>query len=82
MGLFLYFLFLSCYLLIIFLRRKRQQIYHFLLTHMSDEHKFQLSAKLCQDVLAAVVDDVIPFDVETSALLQDTLVILASKVSH
>ena len=48
---------------------------------MTDEHKFQLTAKLNQDVLAGVVDDVMPFDVETGALLQDTLVILSSKVN-
>ncbi len=29
---------------------KRMTIYTFLLSHMSDEHRFQLAAKLCQEV--------------------------------
>lgn len=29
----------------------RKKIYQFLLMHMSDEHKFQLTIKLCQEVL-------------------------------
>ena len=47
---------------------------------MSDEHRFQLTAKLCQDVLAAVVDGTIPFVPDANPLLQDTLAVLSSKV--
>ena len=30
--------------------RKRQELYLFMLKHMTDEQKFQLSGKLCQEV--------------------------------
>ena len=33
-----------------FIRRKRQELYLFMLKHMTDEQKFQLSGKLCQEV--------------------------------
>ena len=29
---------------------KRRSLYSFLLTHLIDEHRFQLTAKLCQEV--------------------------------
>ncbi len=35
---------------------KRMAIYTFLLSHMADEHRFQLAAKLCQEVSSHSVD--------------------------
>ncbi|KAI0221272.1 Condensin-2 complex subunit D3 [Lamellibrachia satsuma] len=60
-------------------REKRLHIYKVLLENMTDEQKFQLTGKLCSEVLAAVVDEVIPLDADTSTILQDTLSILSSK---
>ena len=47
---------------------------------MTDEQKFNLCGKLCHDVLGGVVDDVIPYDADSSAILQDTFTILCCKV--
>ncbi|XP_071500786.1 condensin-2 complex subunit D3-L-like [Diadema antillarum] len=58
---------------------KRMTIYRFMLSHMTDEHRFKLTAKLIQEVLGAFVDGVLPLNEETSALLKDTLHILCSK---
>ena len=54
----------------------RQHLYAFMLQHMTDEQKFNLSAKLNQEILAGVVDGIIPLDSEGVIILQDTLVIL------
>ena len=51
-----------------------------MLENMTDEQRFQLTAKLCSEVLAPVVDGLVTFDPEAAAVLQDTLVVLASKV--
>ena len=61
--------------------RKRQFIYCMMLEHMTDEHRFQLTAKVVQEVLGGIVDGIIPLDSDTSALLQDALAILCSKVT-
>ncbi|XP_067654633.1 condensin-2 complex subunit D3-L-like isoform X2 [Haliotis asinina] len=58
---------------------KRLKLYLFMLEHMSDDHRFQLSAKICQDILASAVDGVLPLDGESTAVLQDALTILGSK---
>ena len=55
-------------------------IYRFLLEHMTDEHRFQLTAKLCQDVLADVADGTLRLEIDSIPLLQDTLAVLSSKV--
>ena len=34
---------------------KRKHLYTFLLSNMTDEHRFQLTAKLCQEVSITVV---------------------------
>ncbi|XP_065903031.1 condensin-2 complex subunit D3-L-like isoform X3 [Dysidea avara] len=58
---------------------KRRELYQFMLKHMTDEQKFQLSAKLCQEVLGAMVDNILPFDDATFPLIRDALFVLASK---
>jgi condensin-2 complex subunit D3 len=45
---------------------------------MSEEQKFQITAKLCQEVLAAIVDGGLPLQSSTE-VLSDTLAILGSK---
>lgn len=57
---------------------KRLVIYSTLLQHMSDEQRFQLTAKLCRDILAEAVDERIPLDSSGAAVVRDTLVILCS----
>ncbi|PVD33732.1 hypothetical protein C0Q70_04992 [Pomacea canaliculata] len=57
----------------------RLKLYHFMLEHMEDEHRFQLTAKISQEVLGAVVDGILPLDEESHDLLQDALDILSSK---
>mmetsp|Transcript_31409 Transcript_31409/g.61213 ORF Transcript_31409/g.61213 Transcript_31409/m.61213 type:complete len:1474 (+) Transcript_31409:38-4459(+) len=60
--------------------KRRMAIYRFLLGFMSDEQKFHVTAKLCQDVLGGVVQgDMSLDDANTSQVIQDTLTILASK---
>jgi condensin-2 complex subunit D3 len=56
----------------------RMTIYKFLLENISDEHRFQITAKLCQDVLGGVVDEVIPLNSNSSNVLADTLAVLCS----
>ncbi|XP_046375579.2 condensin-2 complex subunit D3-like isoform X1 [Haliotis rufescens] len=58
---------------------KRLKLYLFMLEHMTDEHRFQLSAKICQDILGSAVDGVLPLEGESTAILQDALAILGSK---
>ena len=35
-------------------REQRMRLYTFLLSHMADPHRFQLTAKLCQEVCVCV----------------------------
>ncbi|XP_044174621.1 condensin-2 complex subunit D3-like isoform X3 [Acropora millepora] len=58
---------------------KRLHIYQFMLSHMGDEDKFNLTGKLCQEVLAAFTDDTIQLDQDSGAVLKDALLILSSK---
>ncbi|KAJ8299265.1 hypothetical protein KUTeg_023325 [Tegillarca granosa] len=58
---------------------KRLKLYLFMLDNMTDEHRFHLTAKICQVILGGVVDGIIPLNTESSALLQDSLHILSSK---
>lgn len=61
-------------------KRKRQAIYKIMLQHMTEEQKFNTTAKLCQDVLGGVVDGLISLDSPTASdLIQDTLEVLMSK---
>lgn len=48
---------------------------------MSDEDRFNLTGKLCQEILGGVADGVIPMDKESGALIKDALKVLSSKVS-
>ena len=41
--------------------------------------RFQLTAKLCQEVLGGVVDGAVPLDDESAGVVRDTLAILISK---
>lgn len=47
--------------------RKRQAIYKIMLQHMTEEQKFNTTAKLCQDVLGGVVDGLISLDSPTAS---------------
>nr|XP_002122760.1 condensin-2 complex subunit D3 isoform X2 [Ciona intestinalis] len=58
---------------------KRMEIYEFLLENMIDEHRINLTMKLCEDVLGAVVDKVIPLNKETQHILTDCLAVLCCK---
>ncbi|KAK7500453.1 hypothetical protein BaRGS_00008360, partial [Batillaria attramentaria] len=60
-------------------RGNRLKLYRFMLEHMEDEHRFNLTAKISQEVLGAFVDGILPFDEDSHNLLQDTLAILSSK---
>jgi condensin-2 complex subunit D3 len=58
---------------------ERMKLYRFMMEHMSDEHRFQTTYKLCQDILNGCVEGSVKLN-GTSAyeLLQDTLACLAS----
>lgn len=58
---------------------QRYELYIFLLSHMADEHRFQLTAKLCHEVLGSVVDEIIPLDEDSVPIIKDTLMILSCK---
>ncbi|XP_078481505.1 condensin-2 complex subunit D3-L isoform X2 [Ciona intestinalis] len=58
---------------------KRMEIYEFLLENMIDEHRINLTMKLCEDVLGAVVDKVIPLNKETQHILTDCLAVLCCR---
>ena len=59
---------------------KRMEIYAFLLNHMTDEQRFQLTAKLCQEVIGGILDRAITMEGDDSMwLVKDTLAILACK---
>ncbi|RDD41814.1 Condensin-2 complex subunit D3 [Trichoplax sp. H2] len=60
-------------------RSRRQRIYEFLLSHMPDEQKFHLNAKICQEVLGAFVDETMQLNEMTFNVLKDTFTILRSK---
>jgi len=58
--------------------KKRSLIYHVFLSHMTDEEKFQMQAKLVNEVLNSVVEGVIKID-DAKDIILDTLDILSSK---
>ena len=57
---------------------RRAIVYDSLCCQLSDESKLLTASKLCQDVLAAVVDGSLPLNERTSPVVHDTLTILAS----
>ncbi|KAI3649176.1 hypothetical protein MP228_007030 [Amoeboaphelidium protococcarum] len=62
------------------MQQKRMEVYSFALQHMSDEHRFLLTKKLCTDILKAYVDDAIGLVEECDkSVLIDTLHVLACK---
>ncbi|KAI2668597.1 Condensin-2 complex subunit D3 [Labeo rohita] len=58
---------------------KRFRIYKFLLKNFTDEQRFNITTKICQDILATFVDSELPLDSEGSELLADTFDILSLK---
>nr|XP_058971616.1 condensin-2 complex subunit D3-L-like [Pocillopora verrucosa] len=58
---------------------KRYTIYQFMLSHMSDEGRFNLTGKLCQEVLGGFTDGDITLDPDSASVLKDALLILSSK---
>lgn len=58
---------------------KRFRIYRFLLKNFTDEQRFSITTKVCQDILASFVDSELPLDSEGSELLADTFDILSLK---
>ncbi|XP_027044721.1 condensin-2 complex subunit D3-like [Pocillopora damicornis] len=58
---------------------KRYTIYQFMLSHMSDEGRFNLTGKLCQEVLGGFTDGDITLDSDSASVLKDALLILSSK---
>ncbi|XP_076344114.1 condensin-2 complex subunit D3-like [Tachypleus tridentatus] len=57
-------------------QEKRMTLYRFMLENINDEERFYLNLKLCQDVLGAVTDGIIPLSQESEGLIQDALAIL------
>lgn len=65
---------------------QRARLYQFLLQHMTDEQKLQISMKLCTEILEEVTDGKLPLcdnpsqitDDGTEAVLKDTFAILCS----
>ncbi|XP_065191114.1 condensin-2 complex subunit D3-L-like isoform X1 [Sycon ciliatum] len=55
---------------------KRRKIYQFLLQHMTDEQRFGITAKLCQEVLSSFVDGTLSLKNGGSDVLADALYIL------
>jgi len=53
--------------------RKRHTIYKLLLQHMTDEQKLNITAKLCQDVLGAVVDGIMPLEADSDVSVHSNM---------
>ena len=60
-------------------KEKRMRIYKFLLEHFTDEQRFNVTSKICLNILACFTDGILPMDMEASELLSDTFDILNSK---
>ncbi|KAI7810837.1 condensin-2 complex subunit D3 isoform X1 [Triplophysa rosa] len=58
---------------------KRFRIYKFLLKNFTDEQRFSITTKICQDILACFVDSELPLDSDGSELLEDTFDVLSLK---
>uniref|UniRef100_A0A673LFW2 Condensin-2 complex subunit D3 n=1 Tax=Sinocyclocheilus rhinocerous TaxID=307959 RepID=A0A673LFW2_9TELE len=58
---------------------KRFRIYRFLLKNFTDEKRFNITTKICQDILASFVDSELPLDSEGSEMLADIFDILSLK---
>ncbi len=60
-------------------REKRMVVYRYMLRFMSEEQKFSCSAKLVQEVIGAIVDEVMPINADTAEAVEDALLLLSSK---
>ncbi|XP_021062241.1 condensin-2 complex subunit D3 [Mus pahari] len=60
-------------------KEKRMRIYKFLLEHFTDEQRFNVTSKICLNILACFTDGILPVDMEASELLSDTFDVLSSK---
>ncbi|XP_075420178.1 condensin-2 complex subunit D3 isoform X2 [Tenrec ecaudatus] len=60
-------------------KEKRMKIYKFLLEHFTDEQRFNMTSKICLNILASFVDGILPLDMEANELLSDTFEVLSSK---
>jgi len=58
--------------------KEREKLYLFMLDSMSDEHRFQTTYRLCQDVLGGVVEGTLPLNAASLPLLRDTFNCLSS----
>ena len=60
-------------------KEDRMKLYKFMLEHMSDEHRFETTHKLCKDILNGCVEGSVKLNSNNAKeLLQDTLAVLAS----
>lgn len=58
--------------------RARREVYSLLLSECNDEQRFQTTSKLCEEILGAVADGIIPL-ANADGVLGDALHILSSK---
>uniref|UniRef100_T1IIB1 non-specific serine/threonine protein kinase n=1 Tax=Strigamia maritima TaxID=126957 RepID=T1IIB1_STRMM len=56
---------------------KRLKLYRFMLDNMSDEHRFQITAKIVQDILGGIVDGILALNENSEDIVRDALKILA-----
>lgn len=56
---------------------KRMTLYKFMLEHMTDEHRFKITYKVCMDILGAVVNDKMTLNGAGRHVLKDSLMVLA-----
>ncbi|XP_047111576.1 condensin-2 complex subunit D3-like [Schistocerca piceifrons] len=56
---------------------KRMTLYKFMLEHMTDEHRFKITYKVCMDILGAVVNDKMSLNGAGRHVLKDSLTVLA-----
>ncbi|XP_008288507.1 condensin-2 complex subunit D3 [Stegastes partitus] len=60
-------------------RKKRFQIYHFLLEHFTDAQRFNITNKISQTILACFADEELPLDADGAEILSETFNILSLK---
>ena len=60
--------------------RRRQTVYKYMLKHMTDEQKFNLTSRLVQDVLGGFADETLRLNAMSGPVLQDALIVLSTKV--
>lgn len=60
-------------------RGLRLYLYRFMLSHFTDQHRFETTKRICHDILGAVADEIVPLDKNVNEVLADCLIVLASK---